>query len=174
MTTISRLAAVAGATLAVALVASACSSSGSNSGGSGTSNSPGGAASATVETHSGPLGTYLTDGAGKSLYLFESDTATKSTCNGACVAYWPPLTGTPHAMGGVAAGKLTTITRSDGSKQVAYAGHPLYYFKEDSSPGDTNGQGSSNFGAKWYLLTPSGSAITSANSGSSSSGNGGY
>jgi hypothetical protein len=64
---------------------------------------------------------------------------------------------------------LATITRSDGSKQVSYDGHPLYLFKEDTAPGDTNGQGSSNFGAKWWLLAPSGQPITSSGSGSASS-----
>jgi hypothetical protein len=64
---------------------------------------------------------------------------------------------------------LATITRSDGSKQVTYGGHPLYLFKEDTAPGDTKGQGSSNFGAKWWLLAPSGQPITRSGSSASSS-----
>jgi predicted lipoprotein with Yx(FWY)xxD motif len=165
-----------GAAVAVALLASACASGSGNSGGTSGANPAGGgggssagASGVTVETHSGPMGTYLTDGSGKSLYLFESDSATKSSCNGSCIAYWPPLTGTAHASGGASAANLSTITRSDGSTQVAYAGHPLYYYKEDGSAGDTNGQGSDNFGAKWWLVAPSGSAITSSGAGSASS-----
>jgi predicted lipoprotein with Yx(FWY)xxD motif len=121
-----------------------------------------GAVAATVTTHSGSAGTFLTDGTGKSLYLFLSDTSTKSTCSGACATFWPPVvaTGTLSASGGAATGKLATITRSDGSKQVTYGGHPLYTYKQDTSPGDTNGQGSSFFGAKWWLVAPSGQAIT--------------
>lgn len=168
-----RAAWLAGAVLAVALLASACASGSASSGSGGTPAGGGGTSAGSggiqIETHSGPMGTYLTDSAGKSLYTFASDSSTKSTCNGACVAYWPPASGPAQASGGVASNKLTTITRSDGSKQAAYAGHPLYYYKEDSSAGDTKGQGSTEFGAKWWLLAPSGSPITSSGSGSTSS-----
>jgi hypothetical protein len=68
---------------------------------------------------------------------------------------------------------LGTITRSDGKKQVTYKGHPLYYYAADSSPGQTSGQGLNQFGAKWWLVAPSGTAITSSGSGGSSSGGGG-
>jgi predicted lipoprotein with Yx(FWY)xxD motif len=179
----------AGAAVAVALLASACaSSSTANSGGTSAANPAGGAGGSSsaaasgikIETHSGPMGTYLTDGSGKSLYMFASDSATKSSCNGACVAYWPPLTGTAQASGGASAAKVTTITRSDGTMQVVYAGHPLYYYKGDSAPGDTNGQGSDNYGAKWWLLTAAGAPITgsasapgSGSASSSSAGGGG-
>lgn len=163
----------AGAAAAVALLASACGSSGGSGGaapaGGATSSSAG--KTVTVETHSGPMGTFLTDGAGKSLYLFQSDSATKSSCSGTCTSYWPPLTssGAVKASGSVTAGKLTTITRSDGTKQVVYAGHPLYYYAADSAPGDTKGQGSNNFGARWWLVAPSGAAITGSGSSQSSS-----
>jgi hypothetical protein len=91
---------------------------------------------------------------------------------------WPPLTttGAPKASAGVDASKLGTISRSDGTKQVTYSGHPLYYFIADKSAGETKGQGSNSFGAPWWLVTPSGQAITSggsSSSGSSSSGSSG-
>jgi len=74
----------------------------------------------------------------------------------------------------VNASDLGTIMRSDGSEQVTYKGHPLYYFVADTSAGSTKGQGSDGFGAKWWLIAPSGAAITasatSASSGGSSSG----
>jgi predicted lipoprotein with Yx(FWY)xxD motif len=119
------------------------------------------AGAATVMTKTGPDGTYLVDGTGKSLYLFVIDTNGKSMCSGACAQAWPPLitTGQPTAGPGVTASKLTTITRSDGSTQVAYAGHPLYYFEGDTSAGMTTGQGINNFGGLWWLVSPAGTAI---------------
>jgi predicted lipoprotein with Yx(FWY)xxD motif len=119
------------------------------------------AAAAVVMTKTGPAGQYLVDGTGKSLYLFVVDTAGKSMCSGPCAQAWPPLTtsGQPAAGDGVTASKLTTITRSDGSTQVVYAGHPLYYFAGDTSAGATNGQGINNFGGLWWLLSPAGTAI---------------
>jgi hypothetical protein len=64
---------------------------------------------------------------------------------------------------------LGTITRSDGAKQVTYKGHPLYYYTADTSAGQTTGQGSNQFGAKWWLVAPSGSGITSGSASSSGS-----
>ena len=165
-----------------ALLIAGCSSSKSGVDGGGTAPAGGGGNTVTIETHNGPMGTFLTDGSGKTLYMFASDTATKSSCSGVCLTYWPPLTssGTPNVTGGVTASKISTITGSNGSKQVAYAGHPLYYFKLDSAAGDTKGQGSDNFGAKWWLVAPSGDIITgsgassSSSAASSTSGGGGY
>lgn len=132
-----------------------------------------------VSTSSGPLGSYLTADSGRSVYLWEADSAGTSTCTGACASVWPPVTttGTPQASGGATASDLGTITRSDGSHQVTYAGHPLYYFAKDSAPGQTTGEGSNGFGAKWWLVSPTGSPITSGASVSSSptaSSGGGY
>jgi hypothetical protein len=76
------------------------------------------------------------------------------------------VTGTPTAGSGVTASLLGTIS---GTNQVTYAGHPLYMYAGDKSAGDTTGQGSDNFGAKWWLLAPSGQPIKAAASGSSSS-----
>lgn len=171
---------VAAPIVATTLVIAGCSSSmkSGSPAGAGTSG-----AAVTVATRSGPVGTFLTDGSGRSLYMFASDTSSKSTCSGTCATYWPPLTtsGTPGTAAGVTRSMLTTITRSDGSRQVTYNGHPLYLFKQDTAPGDTNGQGSTNFGAKWWLVAPSGQPITStasSTSGSpaskSSSSSGGY
>jgi predicted lipoprotein with Yx(FWY)xxD motif len=170
-----------GAALAVALFASACASSSTSSGG-GPTNAAGGnaaapsgkAAAVMIESHHGAMGTFLTDSTGKALYMFAVDTATKSHCAGACLTYWPPLTtsGTAKVSGAASSGKITTIPAGNGSKQVVYAGHPLYYYKGDSAPGDTHGQGLNDFGGLWWLLTPAGRPITSS-SGSSSSGSSG-
>ena len=68
-------------------------------------------------------------------------------------------TGNPKAAGGAVSANLGTITRSDGTKQVTYKGHPLYYYVGDPSSGDTSGQGIDSFGAAWYVLSPSGSEV---------------
>ena len=106
---------------------------------------------------------YLTDGSGRALYLWVADKGSKSVCTGECAQDWPPLTsqGTPSAGGGVKAGELGTSPRPGGGEQVTYHGHPLYYFEGDTGPGTTTGQGSPQFGAKWWLVAPSGAAITS-------------
>lgn len=173
---------LAGSAVAVLLLATGCGGS-AKSGGSASSSTPAGSATAggssaaaTVQAHSGPLGSYLTDGTGRALYLFVSDTAGKSSCSAACAKYWPPLSsaGTPTGSGGVSDSMLATITRDDGSRQVSYAGHPLYYYAQDSAAGDTLGQGSDGFGAKWWLVAPSGQAISSPASAAPSTSSGGY
>ncbi len=127
-------------------------------------------ASLSVTTTSGPSGTYLT-ASGRALYLWVADAGGQSACSGECAKAWPPLIAksTPSAGGSVNASELGTINRSDGSKQVTYMGHPLYYFIGDKSPGATKGQGSGSFGAKWWLVSKTGTAITSGGSSSSSS-----
>jgi predicted lipoprotein with Yx(FWY)xxD motif len=136
-------------------------------------------AGAKVSTTSGSQGTFLTGAGGRALYLWVADAKGMSSCSGACAKAWPPLTthGKPVASGSVKASQLGTIKRSDGTEQVTYNGHPLYYFEGDPKSGTTTGQGSDAFGAKWWLVTPAGAAITSGgvalSSSSSSSSSGG-
>lgn len=96
------------------------------------------------------------------VYMFAADHGTTSACYGACAGAWPPVltTGSPKAEGGVSASKLGTTTRTDGTKQVTYAGHPLYYYTPDTTEADISGQGINSFGALWYVLDPSGKVIT--------------
>jgi len=157
-----------------ALLAAGCSSNATYSPAGSGGGAPNGAASAggatgaaMVASHSGPQGTYLTDGSGRTLYLFMADTGGSSNCGGSCAALWPPLTTTsaPAAGSGITAANLGTITRSDGTKQVTYSGHPLYYFSRDASAGQITGQGNPDFGAKWWIVSPAGSAITSQGGG---------
>jgi predicted lipoprotein with Yx(FWY)xxD motif len=160
--------------LAAALVVAACGSSGSPQSASATT--PGSTASASttvITTSSGSAGVFLTDGSGRAVYLWVKDPAGKSECSGACAGAWPPVPAGSKltAAGSAKQADLGTITRSDGSKQVTYDGHPLYYFAGDSSAGQTNGQGSDGFGAKWWLISPSGTEITGSAS-SSGSGSG--
>lgn len=109
----------------------------------------------TVDVRSTSLGDVLVDATGRTLYLFTPDTGGTSTCYGQCATAWPPLltSGTPVAGSGVDASLLGTTTRTDGSVQVTYAGHPLYYFAKDSAPGQTNGEG---VGGVWYAVSPAG------------------
>ena len=116
---------------------------------------------ATVKTRHGKLGTYLVDSAGRTLYLFQKDKTTKSRCYDACAQGWPPLltTGKPRASGRAKASLLGTTKRRDGTRQVTYKGHPLYYYTADTKAGDTKGQDVDAFGAEWYILAPSGNKI---------------
>ncbi|HTX30123.1 MAG TPA: hypothetical protein VMD09_01995 [Solirubrobacteraceae bacterium] len=129
------------------------------------------ATGASIGTAKGPSGTYLTGASGRALYLWVADSSGKSNCSGTCAKAWPPLlsSATPSGSGQVSAADLGTITRSDGTKQVTYKGHPLYYFVGDPASGTTKGQGSDSFGAKWWLVAPSGAAITSGASTASAS-----
>jgi predicted lipoprotein with Yx(FWY)xxD motif len=173
---------VAAPIAAAALIATACSSTSHDTSAGGSSSAAGSASptsSVTVKTQNGPLGSYLADSSGRALYLFASDTSSTSSCSGACAAAWPPLTakGSVSAIDAASTADIATITRQDGTKQVTYAGHPLYYFAGDSSAGQTNGQGVDGFGALWWLVAPSGQKITTADSAApsmNSSYNGGY
>jgi predicted lipoprotein with Yx(FWY)xxD motif len=116
----------------------------------------------TVGAEKGKLGTILVAGPEKrTVYLFEADKGTTSTCDGACASAWPPVTteGKPMAAGGALNADLGTTKRSDGSEQITYKGHPLYYFEEDKATGDTKGQGSDAFGAGWYVMKASGKKV---------------
>jgi len=79
----------------------------------------------------------------------------------ACAAAWPPVTASamPMAGGGVSQSLLGTTKRADGTEQVTYNGHPLYYFAADTGAGMVKGQGSKEFGAGWYVLNAKGSKI---------------
>jgi predicted lipoprotein with Yx(FWY)xxD motif len=118
-------------------------------------------AGATVVVKGSKLGRVLVDAKGRTLYLFEKDKGTKSTCYGACASGWPPYTtsGTPQAGSGATASLLGTTARTDGTTQVTYNGHPLYYFVGDTKPGALTGEGVNAFGAKWYVLAPNGNKI---------------
>jgi predicted lipoprotein with Yx(FWY)xxD motif len=91
----------------------------------------------------------LTDAKGLTLYWFAPDTTTKSACYGSCAAYWPPVTGAPSAGPGVT-GTLGTITRTDGTTQATYDGHPLYTYVGDGSPGQANGNNLNLNGGLWH------------------------
>jgi predicted lipoprotein with Yx(FWY)xxD motif len=135
------------------------------------------AGATTIMTHSTSKGTVLTNAQGKTLYWFAIDTPTKSNCNGSCVGFWPPVTGKAVAASGTSLMHgFGTITRSDGTVQATYNGHPLYTYVGDSGPGQISGNGKNLSGGLWWAMTPSGAKLAAAapSSGSSSSSGGGY
>jgi predicted lipoprotein with Yx(FWY)xxD motif len=99
--------------------------------------------------------TVLTDANGRTLYWFAPDTTARSACYGSCAAYWPPVKGPATAEPGVT-GTLSVLTRSDGSVQAAYDGHPLYTYVGDSAPGQANGNNLNLNGGLWHEVTASG------------------
>ena len=116
---------------------------------------------ATVSTATSKLGRILVDSRGRTLYLFEKDTRGHSACAGTCAVYWPPVLtrAAPTAGHDAQQSLLGVIRRVNGTRQVTYAGHPLYRFVEDTKPGQTNGQDLHDFGAGWYVLSPAGTKI---------------
>jgi predicted lipoprotein with Yx(FWY)xxD motif len=120
-----------------------------------------GAAAVSLATISKIPAKALVGSNGRTLYLFEADKNGTSACSGACAAAWPPatVTGTLQAGSGVSQALLGTITRPDGTMQLTYNGHPLYYFVGDTGAGTAHGEGSKAFGADWYVVNASGSKI---------------
>ena len=162
----------------IALAASACSSSLSSNGSTAapaassataqpSSPAAADASSSTAATTidlqsvSGIDGKFLADGQGRALYLFEADKGSTSTCTGACASAWPPVTASamPMAGGGVSQSLLGTTKRADGTEQLTYNGHPLYYFAADTGSGMAKGQGTKAFGAGWYVVNAKGAKI---------------
>ena len=154
-----------GVPVAAGLLAAACGTA-AGSTAAGTPASSGSTAATVIESHAGSAASFLTNSSGRAVYLWAADSMNKSMCSGACAQAWPPVTsmGQVTAAHGAKAADPGTITRSDGTKQVTYLGHPLYFFAGDSGPGQTNGQGSDSFGAKWWLVAPAGTKITVADS----------
>lgn len=104
-------------------------------------------------------GVYLTDENGRALYLFDQDRRGHSTCDDDCALAWPPYLTRGAPMAGdpaVRPSLLSTTRRNDGREQVTYGGWPLYYDADDTARGAVQGQGVDEYGAKWYLVAPSG------------------
>ncbi len=119
----------------------------------------------------GNFGKVVVDSNGRTLYVFDNDTASpsKSTCDGECAALWPPVpagTGTPQ-LNGINPSLVGTVTRTDGSKQLTLAGLPLYQYAPDAKAGDAKGQGVLG---KWWVVGADGKKITTPASDSGTSG----
>ena len=165
----------------LALTVSACASSSSST--ATTSSTPAAAGSSaaaggtTLDVHTMSGQQVVTNSKGFTLYWFAPDTSTTSKCTGSCATYWPPVKGPATAGSGVT-GTLGTITRSDGTTQATYDGHPLYTYAADTAPGQAKGNGLNVSGGLWYEMTVSGAkpavgAAASASAAASTKG-GGY
>ena len=123
-------------------------------------------------TTNSTLGPIVVDGAGRTLYRFDKDSASPpaSNCEGACAKLWPPvLVGTQISLTGVNRSLLGTIKRADGTVQLTLHGWPLYRYAGDSAPGDVNGEG---VGGVWFAVRPTGAkALPASSTSSSNSGN---
>jgi len=161
---------ITGISLFVAVAAAACgggSSAGSTGYGYATTTpspaapAPAAPGQAKIGTGKTGLGEFLVDGSGRTLYLFEADKGMTSSCYDACAKFWPPVTSTPTAlaMTNVKASLIGSLSRTDGTTQVVYNGHPLYYFSNDMASGDTKGQGLNAFGGGWYVVDAAGAKI---------------
>ena len=128
---------------------------------------------ATIGVADGDLGKILVDSRGRTLYLFQKDSGTKSACFGTCAVNWPPLrvSGRPTEGSGANPALVATTARADGNPQVTYNGHPLYLFDGDTSAGDTNGEGVNAFGGGWYALSSAGDQVAPP---TNNGGGGGY
>jgi predicted lipoprotein with Yx(FWY)xxD motif len=107
------------------------------------------ASAQTLKTADTPKGKTFVDAKGMTLYTFDKDASGKSTCNGPCAENWPPLVAADDAK---PAADMTIVVRDDGKKMWAYKGKPLYTFKKDTAPGQTNGDGFLN--GAWHMAKP--------------------
>jgi predicted lipoprotein with Yx(FWY)xxD motif len=160
-----------GAAAVLLLIALAVAGCGGGSDTATPTTSSGSAATIGV-ANEGDLGKILVDSQGRTLYLFQKDSGTKSACTGACAVDWPPLRtgGKPTEGDGADASLVGTTSRPDGKRQVTYNGHPVYLFSGDKQAGDTNGEGLNAFGGGWYALSAAGDQVAPP----ANSGGGGY
>lgn len=116
-------------------------------------------------------GPFIADAEGRALYLLEADSEGMSTCYDACAEVWPPFlaeVGDPAAGDPpVQAGLISTFERRDGAMQVAYGGHPLYYYEDDQGAGQATGQDVTDEWGEWYLVMPGGAALEEHSGGGS-------
>ena len=92
---------------------------------------------------------------GKTLYIWAKDSDENSQCYDQCATFWPPFVTTAKAVAadGVTTGKFSTTARKDGSLQVTFNSHPLCFYARVAAAGETNGQGSTGFGAVWQVVS---------------------
>ena len=110
-----------------------------------------------LKTDDSAFGTMLFDRTGQAIYLFDRETRNRPRCYGGCETAWPPVLteGLPRGTGDVRTGLLGTTKREDGSTQVTYAEHPLYYYAHEGK-NEVLCHNVSEFGGPWLVVTPSG------------------
>jgi predicted lipoprotein with Yx(FWY)xxD motif len=118
---------------------------------------------AKLEIQQTSLGRILATGRGLTVYMFTRDSVNHDTCAAisGCTGIWPMVTssGRPSLGPGVKRTLVGAITLPGGARQVTYAGHPLYTYIGDAGPGDTSYVGQSQFGGRWYALSPGGHSV---------------
>jgi len=151
----------AAALLLATVVLAGCGSGASASAQAAPAKTPSGHAATLDVANNSKLGKILVDSQGRTLYLFQKDSGSTSSCTGACASAWPPLrsSGNPVVLGAANASLAGTTARSDGKPQATYNGHPLYSFVMDTEPGDTNGEGLTAFGGTWFAVSPAGNPV---------------
>ena len=145
--------------VAIASLLGACGSTSTATKPVVTTKPPANSTAAAVDLGTTSLGKVLVDAQGRTLYLYKKDTVGKaSACQTTCATAWPPeeTNGTAKSGPGVDPSKLSTITRADGTKQVTYAGWPLYRHAADVKPGDVTGDKASS---QWYVVSAAGIAV---------------
>jgi predicted lipoprotein with Yx(FWY)xxD motif len=150
------------------LALAGCGSSYGGGSAAGTSSSSASSSNAELKTAQTDLGKVVVDADGRTVYVFDKDTAGSGTsaCTGACLAKWPPVQATSDKpTGSGVTGRLGTIKRDDGTEQVTLAGMPLYLYAGDSHAGDVTGQA---VGGVWWVVSPDGKKVTAAAASSSS------
>jgi predicted lipoprotein with Yx(FWY)xxD motif len=149
------------AAIVAAIAVAGCGGASGTNGDSKASPATSVAAAATVMLAPSKLGNILVEAHGRTLYDFAADKTRASTCYGACASLWPPLivSGTLKPGPQISTSLLGTTKRTDGTTQVTYNGHPLYYYAGDAKPGQTTGQNLNQFGALWYVLTRRGAEV---------------
>ncbi|HEX2174573.1 MAG TPA: hypothetical protein VHG70_01575 [Nocardioidaceae bacterium] len=102
-------------------------------------------------------GPMLFDRSGQAIYLFAKERASRPKCYGGCADAWPPVltTGPPQGSGAIREQLLGTTRRKDGSRQVTYDGHPLYFYAHEGK-NEVLCHNVSEFGRLWLVVTPSG------------------
>ncbi len=113
---------------------------------------------ASFKTSDTKLGKVLADSKGMTLYIFDKDVPGKSNCKGKCATAWRPVMAGTSAS---ATGKLSIITRGDGSKQWAYGKMALYGWFKDKKPGDVTGDG---VGGVWHVVHTAGTGTRGSGS----------
>jgi len=118
-------------------------------------------ASVTVTTAGSDFGQVLFDSTGQAIYLFDKETSAVPDCYGDCAVAWSPVLteGAPAAGAGTMSDLLGTTPRTDGSVQVTYAGHPLYYYAHEGKNVVTC-HNVNEFGGLWLAVTPIGQAAS--------------
>ena len=114
-----------------------------------------------IITAASEYGPMLYDKNGQPIYLFTSETGIRPDCYGDCAEAWPPVLtrGAPQAGEQVRAGLLGTTRRTDGSTQVTYSGHPLYFYAHEGKY-QVLCHNVEEFGGTWLVVRPNGHAVT--------------